>query len=187
MAQERAAATVATIEEPVSQTAVDEAIAGIERLYETLAGGPPPAGGQTDTPIPVERNPSEFVAERLEHLLRALEAPLPTPGWAWTPPMVVWEDARETVVCLDVPGVKRRDIEIVDEGGVVRVSGQRAALDGRRLQLAERPLGPFRRQILLPRNARASELRARLEDGVLEIHIAKEPAGAAARRIEVGS
>lgn len=182
MAQEKA---TATIEEPVSQTAVDEAIAGIEKLYETLAGSPPPAGGQAYSTIPVERNASEFVEERLEHLLRALDQPLSTTiGWAWTPPMVVWEDARETVACLDLPGVKRTEIEIVDEGGVVTVTGQRLAVhDGRRLQLAERPLGPFRRQILRPRNAR--EVSARLLDGVLEIHIVKESEGKAAKKIEI--
>lgn len=181
MAQEKAAAT---IEEPVTQTAVDEAIAGIEKLYETLAGSPPPAGGPAYTPIPVERNPTEFVEERLEHLLRALDQPLSSIGWAWTPPMVVWENPRETVVCLDLPGVRRTEIEIVDEGGVVTVTGQRRAVaDGGRLQLAERPLGPFRRQILLPRRAR--EVSARLLDGVLEIHIVKESEGKAARKIEI--
>lgn len=182
MAQEKAAAT---IEEPVTQTAVDEAIAGIEKLYETLAGSPPPAGGQAYSPIPVERNASEFIEERLEQLLRVLDQPLSNIGWAWTPPMVVWENPRETVVCLDLPGVRRTEIEIVDEGGVVTVSGQRRTVSDGRLQLAERPLGPFRRQILLPRSARASELSARLQDGVLEIHIVKEAEGKAARKIDI--
>jgi len=185
MAQEKAAAT---IEEPVSQTAVDEAIASIEKLYQSLAGSPPLAGdqNQTYTPIPVERDPSEFVAERLEHLLRALDQPLGAAGWAWTPPLVVWEDSRATVICLDLPGVKRSEIEIVDEDGVVTVSGQRRAVyERQRLQLAERPLGPFRRQILLPHNARAAELSAKLQDGVLEIRVAKGAGGEAKRKIEV--
>ena len=179
MAQEKAAAT---LEEPVSKTAVDEAIAGIERLYETLTGNPAPEGGQTYAPIPVERNPSDFVEERLERLLGALGQPLVNA--AWTPPMVVWEDTRATVACLDLPGVKRSEIEVVDEGGVITVTGQRpAAYGGHRLQLAERPLGAFRRQILLPRGAQV--VNAKLQEGILELHIAKEPPGAATKKIEV--
>jgi hypothetical protein len=39
---------------------------------------------------------------------------------------------------------------------MITVAGLRAADFGRhRLQLAERPLGPFRRQLMLPRGARA--------------------------------
>jgi HSP20 family protein len=180
MAQEKTGAT--TLEEPVSKTAVDEAIAGIERLYETLTGTPAPEGGPTYAPIPVERNPSDFVEERLERLLGALGQPFVTV--AWTPPMVVWEDTRATVACLDLPGVKRSEIEVTDEGGVVTVTGQRAAAYGsHRLQLAERPLGAFRRQILLPRGAQV--VNAKLQEGVLELHIAKEAPGAAAKKIEV--
>jgi len=180
--------TAATIEEPVSETAVDEAIASIERLYETLAGSPPPAGDQTSAKIPVERNPSEFVAERLEHLLRALAEPRIPAGWAWIPPMVVWEGPHETLVCLDLPGVKRSEVEIVEGDGVVTVSGQRLAVsdgyDG--LQHAERPLGPFRRQIPLPRGRRAAELTARLSEGVLELRIAKEAGGSRqTRKIQI--
>lgn len=179
MAQEKAAAT---LEEPVTKTAVDEAIAGIEKLYETLTGAPAPEGGQTYAPIPVERNPSDFVEERLERLLGALGQPLVTT--AWTPPMVVWEDTRATVACLDLPGVKRSEIEVTDEGGVVTVTGQRpTAYGSHRLQLAERPLGVFRRQILLPRGAQVAN--AKLLEGVLEIHIAKEAPGTGAKKIEV--
>lgn len=175
MAQEK---TAATIEEPVSETAVDEAIASIERLYESLAGGPPPTGDQTSAKIPVERNPSEFVAERLEHLLQALGEPRSTAGWAWIPPMVVWESPHETLVCLDLPGVKRSELEIVEEDGVVTVRGQRQAVfEGYGPVHAERSLGPFRRQIPLPRGRRAPELTARLVEGVLELRIAKEAGG----------
>jgi HSP20 family protein len=179
MAQEKVAAT---LEEPVTKTAVDEAIAGIERLYETLTGTPAPEGGQTYAPIPVERNPSDFVEERLERLLGALGQPLVTA--AWSPPMVVWEDTCITVACLDLPGVKRSEIEVVDEGGVITVTGQRQpAYGGHRLQLAERPLGAFRRQILLPRGAQLQS--AKLQEGVLELHIAKEAPGGATKKIEV--
>jgi len=173
-AQEKATATAtATMEEPVSSSMVDEAISSIEKLYETLTGSPP-SSSDTSTPIPVERDPGEFVRERLEHLVDALGKPAATGLTTWSPPMVVWENEHETVACLDLPGVKRKEIEVLDEGGTITVTGQRAAeIDGYRSQLTERPLGPFRRQIVLPRGTQTATVGARLEDGVLELRIAK--------------
>ncbi|HZF09136.1 MAG TPA: Hsp20/alpha crystallin family protein [Thermoanaerobaculia bacterium] len=189
MAQEKTAPTAPTIEEPADKKLVDEAIAGMEKLYETLTGSPLGAGDPATTyaPIPVERDPGEFVAERLERLVHALGQPLAATGREWAPPLVVWESPLDVVVCLDLPGVKRTDVEVIEEGGVVTVSGERpATLDGHGLQRAELPLGRFRRQILLPRTWRGSAVKAKLQDGVLEIRIGREGATtAAARKIEL--
>jgi len=186
MAQEKTA-PAATIEEPVNKTLVDDAIASMEKLYETLTGSQPSAGDPTRTPIPVERDPGDFVAERLERLVHALGQPLAATGREWSPPIVVWESPHETVVCLDLPGVKRTDVEVVDDGDAVTVRGElKAAHDGLRLQFAERPLGAFRRQILLPRRTRTAAVKARLADGVLEIRIPREGAATAGgRKIEI--
>ena len=138
MAQEKVAPT---IEEPVDQKLVDDAIASMEKLYETLTGGRPshgdPAGARM---IPVERDPGEFVAERLERLVHALGQPL-APFAAsereWAPPIVVWESSLDTVVAVDLPGVQRTGVEVVADNGVVTVSGERPAtpanLSGHRL------------------------------------------------------
>src|SRR5262249_46612630 len=129
----------------------------------------------------------EFVAERLERLVQALGQQPLAAGREWSPPLVVWESPLDVVVCLDLPGVKRADVEVSEEGGVVTVSGERPGpLDRHGLQRAERPLGRFRRQILLPRTWRGSALKARLLDGVLEIRIPREGAAAVTgRKIEV--
>ncbi len=195
MAQEKTApppATAPTIEEAADKTLVDAAIASMEKLYETLTGSRPAAGEEAATyaPIPVERDPGEFVAERLTRLVHALEQPggiTGAIGREWAPPLVVWESPLDTVVCLDLPGVKRTEVEVIEEGGVVTVSGERpATFDGHGLQRAELPLGRFRRQILLPRGWRGSAVKAKLLDGVLELRIAREgAAGAAARKIEL--
>lgn len=184
MPQERAA----TMEDDTMTAAVvDRAIGNVERLYESLTGSPPPSGDATRAPIPVERDPGEFVEKRMDQLLRALDRAPSTGIQAWMPPIVVWEGPRETVACLDLPGVTRTQVEVVEEAGLVTVTGQRpTTYDGQRLQLSERPLGTFRRQILLPQGGKIAGVSARLQDGVLEIRIAKEGGiGAAARRIEV--
>jgi len=159
----------------------------MERLYESLTGSPPPSRDQVYTPIPVERDPGEFVEKQMEQLLRNLPVQPTTGGQTWSPPVVVWESPQETVACIDLPGVKRTEVDVIEESGMVTVTGLRpVAFDGQRLQFAERPLGLFRRHILLPRGGTVSGISARLQDGVLEIRITKTAAATATtRKIEV--
>jgi HSP20 family molecular chaperone IbpA len=184
MPQERVAIT---LEDTADPAAVDRVIGSVERLYASLTGSPPPHGDQVYAPIPIERDAGEFVEKRMEQLIRALEVPVMAGGQAWAPPIVVWEGDRETVACLDLPGVQRADVEVVEENGMLTVTGRRqAAYDGQRLQRAERPLGLFRRHILLPRGGKIAGISAKLQDGVLEIRIPKEAgAGVDGRKIEV--
>jgi HSP20 family protein len=159
---------------------VDEAIAEVERLYESLTGSPPPPAEAASSPLPVEKDAAEAIAERLDRLLEALGQPAGHPGETpWSPPITVWEDGAGLLLRLEVPGVSRRDLQLLDDGDSLTVTGRRAAAnDGMRLRLTERPLGPFQRKILLPRGASGGELSARLHDGVLEIHIPKPATGA---------
>jgi HSP20 family protein len=166
---------------------VDDAIASVERLYEALTGNPPPALAEDDlAPIPVEKDPAEFVTERLDRLVEALDQP-PTGlnGEAvWSPPMTVWEDGDELLICLDVAGVERQDLKLSDDGDSLTVSGKRkAAGQGMRLRMSELPLGPFRRKIVLPRGTGGADLRARLQDGALEIRIPRPKLASAGGRM----
>jgi HSP20 family protein len=161
-----------------SATPVDEAIAGVERLYRVVTGRTPPANDEPYSPIPVERDPAEVVAERVDRLLDALGGATETPTLRWSPPMTVWEDERGLLVCLDVAGVSRRDLEVSLEGEVLTVSGRRpTAREAMRLRGSERPLGQFVRQIVLPRTPPAAELSAQLRDGVLEILVPQRTPG----------
>src|SRR5262249_3519374 len=86
----------------------------------------------------------------------------------------VWEDERGLLLCFDVAGVPRRDLEVTIEGDVLTVSGKRPRTrESSRLRGSERPLGAFFRQVMLPRGAsagaRSGELSAQLRDGVLEV------------------
>jgi len=163
---------------------VDEAIAGVERLFESLTGSPPPPAEAASSPLPVEKDAAEFVSERLDRLLEALGQPTGQPGeMPWRPPISVWEDGGGFMLSLEVPGVSRRDLQLFDDGESLTVTGRlKAANDGMRLRMTERPLGPFQRKIVLPRGAAGGELSAKLHDGVLEIHIPKPAASAGAPR-----
>jgi HSP20 family protein len=184
------------VEAPAGEAAgpsrVDEAIVGVEQLYQALTGRPvPPPAEEPYAPIPVEKDAAEFVTERLDRLLDALGTPLgqpAPPGGAavqgapaagWSPPVTVLEDSDGLLVLLDVPGVQREQLQLSDDGDSLTVAGQRlVASDGLRLRMSERPLGPFRRRIVLPRGSGGGEVKARLHDGVLEIRIPR-PKGTA--------
>jgi len=194
--------TKVTAEAPPAEVAdlprVDEAIAGVERLYQTLTGSPPPpAADEPYAPIPVEKDAAELVTERLDRLIDALGQPLGqldaggdqlgAPGGtaapAWSPPITVWENAEGLLVFLEVPGVHRQDLQLSDEGDSLTVKGRRSTeVDGLRLRMTERPLGPFKRRIILPRGSGGGDLSARLRDGVLEIRIPKPQSSAAGHR-----
>jgi HSP20 family protein len=175
---EAATATAEVMELP----RMDEAIAGVEQLYEALTGSPPPPPAEEASPIPVEKDAAEFVTERLDRLIEALGQPVSrTQEAAWSPPITVWEDGEEMLISLEVPGVARQDLQVFDDGLGLTVSGRRPALhDGMRLRLTERPLGPFRRRILLPRGTGGGEMNARLRDGVLEIRVPRSKAAQSA-------
>ena len=73
---------------------------------------------------------------------------------AWVPPLAVWEDGQGLLVSIEVPGVERQDLRLDDDGDSLTVSGQRRTeSDGLRLRMTERPFGPFRRRIVLPRHS----------------------------------
>ncbi len=194
--------TKVTAEAPAAEVTdlprVDEAIAGVERLYQTLTGSPPPAAADEPyAPIPVEKDAAELVTERLDRLIDALGQPLGlldagadqlgAPGVtappAWSPPITVWENAEGLLVFLEVPGVHRQDLQLSDEGDSLTVKGRRSTeVDGLRLRMTERPLGAFKRRIILPRGSGGGDLSARLRDGVLEIRIPKPKSSASGHR-----
>jgi HSP20 family protein len=164
-------------------TGVDETIGKIESLYRTVTGKNPPPAGEPYAPIPVERDPGKFVEEQLDRLMAVLGSTTGTsPSVAWTPLVTIWENESEFLVCMELPGVTRKDVEVTLHGGLLTVKGQRPTpfLNDHRLWRSEGLLGPFVRRVLLPPTAHDVEPNAQMKDGVLEIRIAREnvtPAG----------
>lgn len=80
----------------------------------------------------------------------------------------------EMVYWLDVPGVPRGEIKITEEGCdlVVCASRPESKTEEPRLR-KERWHGTFTRRLRLPPNAERKDIRAHLEDGVLQITVPK--------------
>jgi HSP20 family protein len=161
---------------------IDETITRIEQLYQSLTGRTLPRGEAPYASIPAEKDPAEHVEKRLNQLLTLLGElggeVRPLPLTSWTPPMSVWESHTEIRLCLDLAGVPRDKVQVVAQGKILTISGNRPAPESEdfKLHSSEAPIGPFRRTVYIPGGMReATEPRAEMKDGVLEIRIPKEP------------
>lgn len=136
-----------------------------------------------------ERRPATFEPfNDFERLRRQLTTLLDEP-WTLTPSRLMdggllLADLEETddafILEMDLPGVRKEDIEIELEGRRVIVSGERKE----RERTGILTVGEFRHEVTLPAEVDEDDIQAHLEDGVLTIELAKTEASKR-RRIEV--
>jgi HSP20 family protein len=100
------------------------------------------------------------------------------PGGTWSRPAAMPCDAYRTgeefVIAFDLPGVDPEAIDIDVERNVLTVKAERRPPDlGEKatVQLAERPLGVFSRQMLLGEALDTGRIEASYDNGVLVVRI----------------
>jgi len=89
-------------------------------------------------------------------------------------PMDAYRDGDRFVVAFDLPGVDPQAIELDVERNVLTVKAERrpvAVGEQVEMQVAERPLGVFSRQLFLGDTLDAEHVEAGYEHGVLTLHI----------------
>lgn len=96
------------------------------------------------------------------------------PNALWAPQIEVRQRGDNVVVCADLPGVSRDDIQIdiVEDG--IALSGERSEQqddESEGYRRSERSYGSFYRFIPLPEAAQADKATAKMSDGVLEIAV----------------
>ena len=108
---------------------------------------------------------------------------------AWVPDMDILERDGKTVVRLDVPGIKREDLEVAVEGEMLVIRGKREEekeVKEEDYYCSERATGEFSRAISLPEGVKAEDVEATCEDGVLEVVLPKTAAAErASTKIEI--
>lgn len=106
---------------------------------------------------------------------------------AWTPAVDVHEEPEQFTVRADLPGVDAKDIHVTADNGLLTIRGERRIEkreDHKGYERLERAEGSFMRRFTLPEKVRTEEIKARHNNGVLEIVIPKQPLPAV-HRVEV--
>lgn len=96
----------------------------------------------------------------------------------WTPSVDISEDDKEWLVKADLPEVKKEDVKVTVEDGVLTVSGDRKfekEEKNKRYHRVERSYGTFVRTFVLPDAADPTKVSADFKDGVLKVHLPKAP------------
>lgn len=97
-------------------------------------------------------------------------------AWAFSPTAEIEEADDQYRICMDVPGIPKKNIQVEVRGGNLVVSGERS--DERRekergRRFTERSYGSFCRTFPLPNDVKQDQIKADFHDGVLEIALPK--------------
>jgi HSP20 family protein len=106
----------------------------------------------------------------------------------WSPQCEVIHRGDSLVVRADLPGLKKEDVDIEVEDGVLTIRGERRqeSEDERGgVYRSERSYGSFYRAIALPETANAENAQASFNDGVLEVTIPLPKTEQRSRKIQV--
>lgn len=147
------------------------------------------------TDLPVRYEPASLVSEMHRGIDRIFDS-LMNGAWTngngsrgWFVPVDVVEKDDAIVARLDLPGVRKDDLTIEVDDGVLTVRGERSAereVSGAGFERIERSFGRFSRSLRVPRNVDAERIEAKLDHGVLELRMPKTEE-TKARRIEITS
>ena len=106
----------------------------------------------------------------------------------WEPPTDVIETDREIIVIVEVPGMDGREIDVVTDGRIVKISGTRRNItpQGRKqFHKLEIQVGPFERLVELPVQVDHSDVSAHYEKGILTVTLRKLEEEKRVRRVEI--
>lgn len=101
---------------------------------------------------------------------------VPRSGDGWTPSVEVWEKDDKYILRLELPGVKKEDIEIVTMKNFVTISGMREpeeGIDDEEYRMCEVCYGPFSRSVTFPVSVNPDEVEAFYDNGILKVEIMK--------------
>jgi HSP20 family protein len=114
---------------------------------------------------------------------RLFDSSFPGPGpgdttlfSGWSPALDVFQDKDAVTVKVELPGLRKEDIEISLEKGVLSISGERRheqKLDEGESFRSERYFGRFHRSVAIPTEVEADKVRASYTDGILTVTLPK--------------
>jgi HSP20 family protein len=94
----------------------------------------------------------------------------------WTPSVDITETEGEYLIKAEIPDVRKEDVKVTLEDGVLTIQGQRKQEKeekGTKYHRIERSYGSFARTFSLPDVIEADKVKAEFKDGVLNLHLPK--------------
>jgi HSP20 family protein len=96
----------------------------------------------------------------------------------WSPLVDITEDDQEYLFKADLPEMKKGEVKVTIENGILYISGERRAEKEekkRKFHRLERFFGTFERTFTVPEDADPTKIVAEFRDGVLQVHLPKRP------------
>jgi HSP20 family protein len=182
-------------------SAVDRDPSEMSRIRHRAAGRAAPRVRRGGIPTPVQGGSMQLtrwyplaeldqIQQRLNRLLldRTSTTKTGEPSFAdFSPAVDIEETATEFIVKADLPDVKKEELKIQLENGVLAIEGERKQEKeekGKKFHKIEREYGRFVRRFSLPTEVEAEKVRAEFKNGVLNVVLPKAPA-ATSKAIEV--
>jgi HSP20 family protein len=94
----------------------------------------------------------------------------------WAPLADITEDDKEYLIKAELPDVKKEDVKVTVENGVLTLSGERKfekEEKNKKYHRVERAYGSFMRRFTLPDDADPENVKAEFKDGMLTVHLSK--------------
>jgi HSP20 family protein len=113
---------------------------------------------------------------RLTNLQDELDRLFETQLTGWLPALDVQEDKDSFTVRVELPGLKREEIQVALQDGALTISGERkteTASEGVEVHRSERCYGKFQRVLTLPASVPADQVKAAYKDGILTVTLPK--------------
>jgi HSP20 family protein len=92
----------------------------------------------------------------------------------WAPEIDVFERDNRLITKIDLPGLKKEDVNVEVTDGYLTISGERKAESEEKKEnfyRCERSYGSFYRAVPLPEGAKLEDVKATFLDGVLEVSV----------------
>ena len=96
----------------------------------------------------------------------------------WSPEVDICEDDQGYLLKADLPEMKKDDVRVTVEDGILSVSGERRCQkedQKKKFHRIERSFGTFRRSFALPEDTDSTKVTAEFHDGVLRVHLPTAP------------
>ncbi len=97
-------------------------------------------------------------------------------GYEFLPRADIVEREKEYLIKVDLPDVKKEDVKVFFDEGVLTIKGERKVekeVKGEKMHRTERFFGSFERSFVLPDDVDPKTIRAETREGVLMVYIPK--------------